>query len=171
MWNDLSMIISWFETDDICQWLNVLLVMICLFGFTTNIVHAFDTTWTPMISFYLAQRLFSGLYLLSVGCMLPMVSGAMFFYGILGLIPSLIWIGSIHVDYPNRLALVWIAISLDLLGPMLLLPIVRMPSHRLGAYLSKWFDFYPAMNIEHRTERTNAFTTLVLGYSVVSLLY
>lgn len=171
MWNDLSMLISWFETDDICQRLNVLLVMICLFGFTTNIAHAFDTTWTPMISFYLAQRLFSGLYLLSVGCMLPMVRGAMFFSGFIGLIPSLIWIGSIHVDYPNRLALVWIAISLDLFGPMLLFPIVRMPSRLLGAYLSKWFDFYPALKIEHRTERTNAFTTLVLGYSVVSLLY
>lgn len=171
MWNDLSMIISWFETDEICQRLNVLLVMICLFGFITNMVHAFDTTWIPMISFYLAQRLFSGLYLLSVGCMLPMVRGAMFFYGILGLIPSLVWIGSIHVDYPHRLALVWIAISLDLSGPMLLLPIVRMPYRRLGPSLSKWFDFYPATNIEHRTERTNAFTTLVLGYSVVSLLY
>ena len=34
-----------------------------------------------------------------------------------------------------------------------------------------WFEFFPAMNIEHKTERTNAFVTLVFGYSVVALLY
>ena len=72
------------------------------------------------------------------------------------------------MDYPNRLALVWIAIPLDLFGPMLLIVVRRVPGHRL---VTKWFDFYPALNIEHKTERTNAFVTLVLGYSVVSLLY
>lgn len=36
-------------------------------------------------------------------------------------------------------------------------------------YLS--FEFFPAMNIEHKTERTNAFVTLVFGYSVIALLY
>ena len=34
-----------------------------------------------------------------------------------------------------------------------------------------WFDFFPAMNIEHKTERTNAFVTLVFGYSVIALLF
>ena len=171
MWNDLTVIISWFETDDICQRLSVLFVMMCLFGYTLNIVHAFNTTWVQLISFYLAQRLFSGVYLVSVGFILPMVRGAMIFYGIMGLIPSILWIGSVHLNYPNRLALVWIAIPLDLFGPLLLILFRRIPGRRLNAKMAEWFDFYPAMNIEHRTERTNAFVTLVLGYSVVSLLY
>lgn len=35
----------------------------------------------------------------------------------------------------------------------------------------KWFEFSPAINIEHKTERTKAFVTLVFGYSVVALLF
>lgn len=171
MWNDLTLFISWFETDDICQRISVLFVMICLFGYTLNIVQAFETTWTNLVSFYLAQRFFSGVYLMLVAYMVPMVRGAMIFYSITGLIPSLLWIGSVHLDYPNRLALVWIAIPLDLFGPLLLLIMRRIPGKRLNAKVASWFDFYPAINIEHKTERTNAFVTLVLGYSVVSLLY
>ena len=40
-----------------------------------------------------------------------------------------------------------------------------------GQFISKYFDFFPAINIEHKTERTGAFVTLVLGYSVVALLF
>lgn len=32
-------------------------------------------------------------------------------------------------------------------------------------------DFHPALNIEHRVERTNAFVSLVFGYTVVAILY
>ena len=81
MWNDITMFISWFETDDISQRIRVLFMMICLFGYTLNIVQAFNSTWTQLVAFYLAQRLFSGLYLLSVAYMVPMVRGAMIFYG------------------------------------------------------------------------------------------
>jgi hypothetical protein len=60
---------------------------------------------------------------------------------------------------------------------------------RFGRFATKWFDFYPAVNIEHRTgrsidvfrnalandaapsERTNAFVSLVFGYSVLTILY
>jgi hypothetical protein len=44
MWSDLTLIVSWFKTDHKFQRLQVLFVMICLFGFTLNIVQAFDTT-------------------------------------------------------------------------------------------------------------------------------
>jgi len=33
------------------------------------------------------------------------------------------------------------------------------------------FDVTPGANIEHKVERTNAFVTLVFGYSVVAVLY
>ena len=36
---------------------------------------------------------------------------------------------------------------------------------------TKYFEFWPAVNIEHRTERTNAFVSLVLGYSVLTILF
>lgn len=57
---------------------------------------------------------------------------------------------------------------------MLLVVIKRwleMRHSRSAARFMAWFEFVPAMNIEHKTERTNAFVTLVLGYSVVALLF
>ena len=108
MWNDLTLTISWFETDDIAQRLSVLFVMICLFGYTLNIVEAFESTWTQLVAFYLAQKLFICVYFLHVAYLLPMVRGCMIFYTIATIIPSALWIGSVHLDYPDRLILVWI---------------------------------------------------------------
>ncbi len=41
----------------------------------------------------------------------------------------------------------------------------------LRSRLARFFEFYPAINIEHKVERTGAFVTLVLGYSVVGVIY
>lgn len=32
--------------------------MICLFGYTLNIVYAFETTWTQLIAFYVGLSFF-----------------------------------------------------------------------------------------------------------------
>src|SRR4051812_24963624 len=42
---------------------------------------------------------------------------------------------------------------------------------RWQAFSDRVFEFYPAVNIEHKVERTNAFVTLVFGYSVVAIIY
>jgi len=64
----------------------------------------------------------------------------------------------------------------------------RTEGTRFARFASKWFDFHPAVNIEHRTgrlscryeslladygatERTNAFVSLIFGYSVLTILY
>ena len=39
-----------------------------------------------------------------------MVRGYMMINVVAILVPSAIWIGSIHVEYPKRIALIWIAI-------------------------------------------------------------
>lgn len=44
--------------------------------------------------------------------MLPMVRPYMIVQTLLVVIPSALWVSSIHVDYPNRLALIWIALCL-----------------------------------------------------------
>ncbi|KAL8741846.1 MAG: hypothetical protein Q9190_005592 [Brigantiaea leucoxantha] len=85
-----------------------------------------------------------------------------------------LWIGSIHVDYPNRLAIVWIALVLDIFGHGVVIIISRRGQAlhpRYQKHIGRWFEFFPAINIEHKTERTNAFVTLVFGYSVLALLY
>lgn len=89
-------------------------------------------------------------------------------------IPAAVWIASVQVEYPDRLALVWIAIFLDLFGVLSVVFAKRWAELKHSSWVAnhpKWFDFFPAINIEHKTERTNAFVTLVFGYSVVVLLF
>ena len=156
MWNDLTLLISWFESDDIVRRIAVLFVMICLFGYTLNIVEAFETTWTQLIAFYLTQKLFNCAFLLQVAYLLPMVRGSMIFYAIAILIPTVLWIGSVHLEYPQRLTLIWIGIFLDLFGTLALMLFTRPQWRKYPRFkerINRWFDFYPAVNIEHKTER------------------
>ena len=177
LWSDITLVVSWFEVDDIFQRICVLFDMICLFGYTLNIVQAFETTWIQLIAFYLTARLFNAAYFAWISYILPMIRGHMILNTILILIPSALWIASIQLEYPARLALVWPAITLDLFGyiPVILLKrYVERPSQSprgLTGKLAPYFDFMPATNIEHKTERTSAFVTLVFGYSVVALLF
>ncbi|MCJ1280498.1 hypothetical protein MMC21_008327 [Puttea exsequens] len=174
MWGDLTVLISWFETDDVFQRILVLFVMVCLFGFTLNIVQAFETTYIQLIAFYLAQRFLFILHFIFISYIIPMIQGHMILMAIMTAIPAALWIASIQVEYPDRLALIWPAIFLDLLGVMAVISVKRTIEVRrpdFAARHGRWFDFFPAINIEHKTERTNAFVTLVFGYSVVALLY
>ena len=86
--------------------------MICLFGFTLNIAQAFETSWTQLVSFYLAQRMFNAAYYCWIGYLLPMIRGYMYMHIVCIFVPAALWIASIHVDYPQRLALIWIALIL-----------------------------------------------------------
>jgi low temperature requirement protein LtrA len=145
-----------------------------MFSLTTQMLNAFDDTWTMLVAFYLAARLFMGSYYGMICILIPMIRGMMVAHIIMTLISSALWIGSVHVDYPNRLILVWLAIFVDLTGAMFIILFVKMAkfiSKGLGEWMDKIFEFYPAVNIEHKVERTNAFVTLVFGYSVVAIIY
>jgi low temperature requirement protein LtrA len=93
---------------------------------------------------------------------------------ILAVIPSAIWVGSIHVEMPHRFILIWIAIVIDLCAPIILPLFMRNSRYlpkKLADLVDKAFEFTPAVSIEHRVERTNAFVALVFGYSVVAIMY
>ncbi|KAI4107723.1 MAG: hypothetical protein L6R37_001408 [Teloschistes peruensis] len=160
IWSDVQMVTSWLETDDIFQRFCVMFVLVCLFGYTLNIVEAFETTYAMMISFYLTQRLFLAAYLLWISYLIPMIRGFMVSQVAVATVGCAIWI--------------WVAMFLDIVGQGFVVLAVRRAQkmkNRAGPLIQKWFEFQPSLNIEHRTERTNAFVTLVFGYSVVSLLY
>ncbi|KAI9716559.1 MAG: hypothetical protein M1812_005290 [Candelaria pacifica] len=175
LWSDLTMIISWFETDDMFQRLCVMFVMACLFGYTTNITESDNQTYAQLIAFYVSYLLlFSGAYYLWICYLIPMVRGVLIINTLLLLFTGGLWIASIHVDEPNRQALIWLAIFIDLFGQAGGFMLVRFSHHvhkGLATWLESLYEFYPAINIEHKTERTNAFVTLVFGYSVVAMLY
>ena len=174
-WSDIAVFISWFDADDILRRIKVLISLICLLGMTTNIVNALETTYTPLIAFYLAARLLHAAHFLWLAYFIPMVRASMVGNSVTIIVPCAIWIGSIHVEEPQRQALIWIAITLDFCGNLILLAFQRSGAvlfpGRLGQWCKSTFDFFPAVNIEHKIERTGAFVTLVFGYSVVALLY
>ncbi|EXJ91473.1 hypothetical protein A1O3_00021 [Capronia epimyces CBS 606.96] len=172
IWSDLTMIINHFDIDDIFQRLNVIFYLICLFGFTTNIAYAFDSTYTSAIAFYITQRLFGALWYVSTGAALPNIRGTMVVMAIMVLMSCAVWIGSIHVGWPDQLALIFIALAIDTFSGVFLIYLVKNTGHK--TYLKsieKYFEFFPAINIEHRVERNNAFVSLVFGYSVLTILF
>jgi low temperature requirement protein LtrA len=135
---------------------------------------AFHETYSQLVAFFLAARLFMGSYYLVLSYTVPMVRGMMIVQAIMTLIPSAIWIASIHIEMPDRLAAIWVAIFIDLCGSMFVILLIRSAKDISKAW-QEWcdrvFEFYPAVNIEHKVERTNAFVTLVFGYSVVAIIY
>lgn len=174
IWADLTMVINWFEIDDIFQRICVLFYVVCLLGFTTNIEYGFESTYTSMIAFYLTQRLFAGAYYLWVAYLVPTVSGTMVSNALIIAVSAALWIGSIHVEYPNQLALIFLALAIDTFGFLLVVWLMKMchdPRSKRLAWISKHFEFYPAVNIEHRVDRNNAFVTLVFGYSVLTIIF
>ena len=182
MWLDLTTMVNWFEIDDIFQRVCVMFYLVCVLGFATNLVYAFDATYTSMTAFYLTERAFQGSYYLWVAYLLPTVRGTMLIHTLLTLLGSAMWIVSIHVAWPNQLALMFLGCFFDLFGYMVFITIIRWVQgmsmdrrskrlRRFGEFLENAFEFVPAVNIEHRTERANAFTTLVFGSSVLAILF
>jgi low temperature requirement protein LtrA len=135
---------------------------------------AFEDTYSMLVSFYLAARLFMGAYYFTLAWVIPMVRAMMLVHVGLTVIPSAMWIASIYIDMPQRLAVIWVAIYIELAGAMFVVLIIRgskMIYKPFGEWIDRVFEFYPAVNIEHKVERTNAFVTLVFGYSVVAIIY
>ncbi|KAH7197126.1 bacterial low temperature requirement A protein-domain-containing protein [Fusarium flagelliforme] len=180
IWSDITLILSWFETDDVFTRLEILFEIACLLGFSTNMTYAFyegeHNTYTMLVSFYVAARFRGIVHFLYTAYLLPMVRGVMICQAINIIVPATIWIASIHVEMPSRLGLIWVAIALDMCGQSILTGLFQWgrttsQPKRFARYLSGLFEFFPAVNIEHRVERTNAFVSLVFGYSVMGPMF
>lgn len=149
IWNDMALFISWFETDDVFQRMSVLFLLTCLFGYTTNITHAFDeehNTYATIVGFYLAARFFMAAYLVLIATLIPMVRPVMLYNAAAIVAAAALWIGSIHVEWPNQLALIWIALFMDVtssVGHVLMRSILALLSPRFAAWFDKKFEFWP----------------------------
>jgi hypothetical protein len=146
----------------IFQRICVIFYLICLFGFTTNIFYAFDSTYTSCIAFYITQRLFAATWFAAVAVILRQVRGAMMMTAIINVVTAAVWIASIHVAWPGQLAPIAVAIVIDLFGNVLLIGTMKAAAKKkLPQVIARAFEFFPAINIEHRVERNNAFVSLV----------
>lgn len=159
IWNDMNLFISWFETDDVFQRVSILLLLACLFGYTTNIVEAFEHTYATLIGFYLAARLFMASYLVLVAYFIPMIRGVMFWNVFMTVIGAAIWIGSIHVEYPAQLGLIFAGLFIDLFGQTGYILLLVL-SNAFGGKFKKWFE-----------KGFEVMRKLIIPYSTMSLRY
>ena len=176
IWSDLTVTVNWFEVEDVFGRLMIILILCCLYGFNSNVEYFFSYTYTSGISFYLTQRLLMAVVYAVFSIVIPMVRGTLLCHAILGAIASAFYVASIHVTYPYSLAPLFIGLFMDYFGGVAIIWTVRYIKAREGGAstctrLAKNFEFLPAINIEHRVERTSAFTTLVFGYSILKSLY
>jgi low temperature requirement protein LtrA len=174
IWSDLSTALSWIVMDDIVRRISILFIMIIILGLSTNMAGFYHDTYTPLVAFFIAGRWYFGLYFFWMGYLIPMVRNSMISTGIMSIVPGFLWIGSIYIEQPQRQAIIWVALFIDLMGPAMLMFFqtgIAIPSPKLKAKLNKMFEFSPGNNIEYRIERTNAFVALVFGYSIVNIIY
>jgi low temperature requirement protein LtrA len=173
-WTDIGVLVSWFDSDDVVRRVSVLFLLTCLLGFTTNMVEAWERTYAPLVGFYLAARLFVTSCWFWYAWYIPMVRGCMLGNALLSLIPAALWMASVSVEEPKRQGLIWVAILFDLFGQFSMV-LLQRPGSPIARFVpDMWrrsLEFFPATNIEHRIERTNAFVTLVFGSCVLGLLY
>lgn len=176
IWSDLTVTINWFEVDDVVGRFIVLFILCCLYGFNNNVEYFFEETNTAGTAFYLTQRMFLLTVYGVTAYLVPMIRGSLIAHIVIGLVGSAVYIAAIHVDYPYMVAPLFVALFIDYVGPAVLIMFMRYVSAnkdrlQICNKIASGFEFVPAMNIEHRVERTSAFTTLVFGYSVLRALF
>jgi low temperature requirement protein LtrA len=137
LWSELVLVVQWFESDDIFQRKCILVFACFLVGYATNIEGAFDTTYTMLVAFFIANRLYQSVYFVFVSFLTPIVRGALIASTIAILVPAGLWIASIHVELPGRLALIWVAIPLELFGSGVIVSIVRKAGRLEGTFWNK----------------------------------
>ncbi len=131
-------------------------------------------TYVQLVGFYLASRFFMAAYCALTCYLLPLVRGMMISMVTNILIAGAFWIASTQVETPARYGFAFAALAVDLFMhsiPVFIFRYANSHETELGRRFNKFFEFYPAINIEHKVERTNAFVSLVIGYSVVGVLY
>ncbi|KAI9685793.1 MAG: hypothetical protein M1820_010741 [Bogoriella megaspora] len=176
IWQDISQMVNWFDADDIMRRIYIIFLLVCLLGMATNISECFNDTWTPLVACYITARLFHALSLIGCAVLLPMVRATLIGQALLVIIPVILWIGTIHIENIwHRLPLIFVTLFIEPFGGVFLLAGQRMadrlPWERFREWMKKQFEFFPGVSLEHRIERTGNFVTLVLGYSVVGLMY
>lgn len=174
-WTEIMIYMAWFVQEDILRRLSVLFVLVCLVGLTVNMEGFFGDTYTALVAFYVTAGLMSGFSWIHYSALLPMIRNTLISNGVLLIASAALWIGSIHDHSYGRYVLIWIGLFVDILGFEIkwILVLLGQKSNNppIKAWFSRHFEYIPAISVEHMVSRSDSFVTLVLGYSVVSLLY
>jgi hypothetical protein len=138
--------------------------------------------------FYVTARLTIGALNLWFVFLFPHFRGFHAWNTVTAVLPISFWIGALWVPYPSSTLLQWLSFLFGMLSnppdlnadwfPYYLLFVTVSLYGRItrkekyySAPLMNLMEYYPAVDMEQRTERTSNFITMVLGYIVVNLIY
>jgi low temperature requirement protein LtrA len=177
-WKEIGTFTALFIQEDIQRRISVLFVLVCLVGVTVNMEEFYGVTYTALVAFYMTAALMSAFSWLFYASWFPKIRLVMVTNAGLLFVSVPLWIGSIHDHSSSRYVLIWLGLFLDIVGYELKWSIgmqFRTTSNKNLSRIRTWYDkhmeYVPAMSVEHYISRFDSFVTLVLGYSVVSLLY
>lgn len=113
IWTEVTDLVGRFETDDAFQRTTVILILICLVGYTSNIDAAFWTTYRQLIAFYIAAEIVLFATYVRMAILLNHVRPVMCMNATYFLISIALWVGSCFVtsSLGARLAIIWVALN------------------------------------------------------------
>ncbi|KAK5651160.1 hypothetical protein OQA88_13207 [Cercophora sp. LCS_1] len=183
IWADVQQIIGWPQTNDILQRVQILFLIVCLLGSTTNMLQMFhgeQDSFTQLVTFYLAARLFGALYCFMVAFWVPLVKGMMTSTAVNVVIGAGLRISSTYfpphsaghatLEHRSTEASEPAAATEEARGGGLVAMIPVFLSRYGRSHTTPFAKRFNRF-IEHKVSRTNMFITLVLGYSVVAMIF
>lgn len=174
-WKEVGTYTALFVQEDIQRRISVLFVLVCLVGVTINMEGFYGETYTALVAFYVTAALMSAFSWLFYTACFPKMKFVFLSNAGLLFVSVPLWIGSIHDHNPTRYVLIWLGLFLDIVGYELKWSVGMQfrtgPPGRIRSWYEKHMEYAPAMSVEHYVSRFDSFVTLVLGYSVISLLY
>jgi hypothetical protein len=138
--------------------------------------------------FYVTARLSVGLLNISGAVIFPHFRKFHLWNAVVAIVPTAFWIGALWVEYPQNLVVQWVSFFWGRQHLHSLLILDWFPYYFLFLGISIYgrvtgkekysrapfmymMEFYPAVDMEMRIERTGNFITMVLGYIVVNLIF
>lgn len=84
-------------------------------------------------------------YIGFIAVLLPMIRSVMIWHICINLIGIALWIGSIHTEWPNQLALIWVALFIDIVGQVFFVLLLMLGNRvrSVSQWMGKVFEFYP----------------------------
>lgn len=93
-------------------------------------------------------------YLVLVAILVPMMRAILIYHTCVTVAAAALWIASIHVEWPNQLALIWVAMFIDVSGHSFYVILMSM-SKSMKRLLERIFEFYPGEFQEHPSRLRN----------------
>lgn len=131
-------------------------------------------TYIQLAGYYITARLSMALWAGLTACLVPLIRGMMYSKIVHYVVGVVLIIASTQLPYPQSLGLLITGLVIDICGSAVYVGLFRYSRTRESTWanrIDRFFEFYPAINIEHKVERVNAFVCLVIGYGVVGVLY